>query len=303
MNWMVYVTGGIFLICFAVGIYKGAVKIAVSLATTLLTVLITFFAAPAVADLIMDKTPMDDIIQEQVVSAMVGAATEQVKEGAGLTEDRVKKVLDAAGITEEMLEEHGVSIKDIVNGKVDSETLAEYGISRNLLDGLESEDREKTEEAVETADIPKDMQFEAIEMAELPDVFKSMLVDNNNDVIYKKLGVETFAQYVGAFLSHLIIRIVAFLCTFLIVTIILRAVVFALDIVANLPVLGLVNRLAGGVVGIGAALIIVWVLYIIVTLLYVTEVGREMYQVIQSNKILNMIYEYNPLLKIAMNIM
>lgn len=265
MDWIVFVIGGIFLICFAVGIYRGAIKIAVSLATTLLTVLITFFATPMVADLIMEKTPMDDMIKEQVVSAMVGTATEQVKEGVGLTEDKVKKVLNAAGVTEEMLEEHGVSIEDIVNGKVDRETLAEYGVSRNLLDGLGNKGKEEAKENMEEADIPKDLQFEAIEMAELPDVFKSMLIDNNNDVIYKKLGVETFAQYVGALLSHLIIRIVAFLCTFLIVTIILRAVVFALDIVANLPVLGLVNRLAGGAVGIAVALIIVWILYIIIT--------------------------------------
>ncbi len=302
MGWITYVVGGIFLICFAVGVYKGAIKIAVSLATTLLTVVISVFATPLVADLITNKTPMDEMIKDQVVSTMAGAATEQVKEGVGFTEDKVKKVLEAAGITEEKLEKQGISVEDIVSGKVDRETLAEYGVSRNLLDGIENAG-EEAEKAVEGADIPKGMQFEAIEGAELPEIFKAMLADNNNDAIYKKLGVETFAQYVGTFLARLIIHIVAFLCTFLITAIILRAIVFALDIVANLPVLGFVNRLAGGAVGIGAALVIVWILFIIVTLLYVTEFGQEMYRVIQSNEIMNMIYEYNPLMKIATNFM
>ena len=45
--------------------------------------------------------------------------------------------------------------------------------------------------------MPKDLQIKAIEMAELPEVFKSLLSDNNNDVIYEKLGVKTFAEYVG----------------------------------------------------------------------------------------------------------
>ena len=103
------------------------------------------------------------------------------------------------------------------------------------------------------------------------------------------------------FLAQLIIHMVAFLCTFLLVTILVRAVVFALDIVANLPVLGFFNRLGGGAVGLLIALIIIWFLFIIVTLMYVTSVGREMYQTIQSNAILKIIYDYNPLLKLAMN--
>ena len=49
------------------------------------------------------------------------------------------------------------------------------------------------------------------------------------------------------------------------VSLILRAIVFALDIVSNLPLLGLVNRLAGGAVGAVGALIIVWVLFILIT--------------------------------------
>ena len=80
----------------------------------------------------------------------------------------------------------------------------------------------------------------------------------------------------------------------MIVTIILRAIVFALDIVAELPVLGFINRLAGGVVGLGCALIIVWVAFIIITMLYMTSIGKEAYELIQNNDIIKMIYDYNP---------
>ena len=185
--------------------------------------------------------------------------------------------------------------------KITSEDLKKYGISSSVLDGLNQKDSSSVEEAIKNADIPKDLQNKAIEMAKLPQVFKTMLNDNNNDSVYKDLGVKTFAEYVGEFLAQLIIHMVAFLCTFLLVTILVRAVVFALDIVANLPVLGFFNRLGGGAVGLLIALIIIWFLFIIVTLMYVTSVGREMYQTIQSNAILKIIYDYNPLLKLAMN--
>lgn len=305
MDFVVLGIGLIFLICVIVGIYKGAIKIAVSLVTTLLTLVIVFFATPFVADLIESKTPVDSMIKDQVMKTMASVASEQLagtREG-GIDAEDVRKALEAAGVSEEKLEEYGISIDDIVNGEISSEQLAEYGISKNVLAGLGAEGSTGIEEALENADIPKDLQIKAIEMAELPEVFKSLLSDNNNDVIYEKLGVKTFAEYVGEFLSKLIIHIVAFLCTFLLVTIVLRAIIFALDIVSELPVLGFFNRLAGGVVGAAGGLIIIWLFFVVITLLYVTAFGREIYQVIQENAILNMLYENNPLMKLATNFM
>ncbi len=305
MDFVVLGIGLIFLICVIVGIYKGAIKIAVSLVTTLLTLVIVFFATPFVADLIESKTPVDSMIKDQVMKTMASVASEQLA-GAqedGIDAEDVRKALEAAGVSEEKLQEYGISIDDIVNGEISSEQLAEYGISENVLAGLGAEGSAGIEEALENADIPKDIQIKAIEMAELPEVFKSLLSDNNNDVIYEKLGVKTFAEYVGEFLSKLIIHIVAFLCTFLLVTIVLRAIIFALDIVSELPVLGFFNRLAGGVVGAAGGLIIIWLFFVVITLLYVTAFGREIYQVIQENAILNMLYENNPLMKLATNFM
>lgn len=305
MDFVVLGIGLIFLICVIVGIYKGAIKIAVSLVTTLLTLVIVFFATPFVADLIESKTPVDSMIKDQVMKTMASVVSEQLA-GAqedGIDAEDVRKALEAAGVSEEKLEEYGISIDDIVNGEISSEQLAEYGISKNVLAGLGTEGSTGIEEALENADIPKDLQIKAIEMAELPEVFKSLLSDNNNDVIYEKLGVKTFAEYVGEFLSKLIIHIVAFLCTFLLVTIVLRAIIFALDIVSELPVLGFFNRLAGGVVGAAGGLIIIWLFFVVITLLYVTAFGREIYQVIQENAILNMLYENNPLMKLATNFM
>lgn len=305
MDFVVLGIGLIFLICVIVGIYKGAIKIAVSLVTTLLTLVIVFFATPFVADLIESKTPVDSMIKDQVMKTMASVASEQLA-GAqedGIDAEDVRKALEAAGVSEEKLQEYGISIDDIVNGEISSEQLAEYGISKNVLAGLGAEGSAGIEEALEHADIPKDLQIKAIEMAELPEVFKSLLSDNNNDVIYEKLGVKTFAEYVGEFLSKLIIHIVAFLCIFLLVTIVLRAIIFALDIVSELPVLGFFNRLAGGVVGAAGGLIIIWLFFVVITLLYVTAFGREIYQVIQENTILNMLYENNPLMKLATNFM
>ena len=300
MNWLLITVGAIFLISIIVGICKGAIKIAVSLATTIVTLLLVFFATPYVAKAIAKYTPLDDLIKSQVVSTMANVATSQVTgEGGGLSESSVRKGLEAAGVTEDMLSQYGISIEDIVNGSISSEDLAKYGISSNVLDGLSDDKKGSIEDAINEAEIPRDVQVAAIEKADLPDVFKNLLSVNNNSEIYKELGVDTFAQYVGSYLARLIINIVAFLCTFVLITIVLRAIVFALDIVSNLPVLGFINRLAGGAIGVIGALVIVWTVFVVITLLYTTSFGKEMYRMIQSDAILKTIYEYNPIMKLA----
>lgn len=300
MNWLLITVGAIFLISIIVGICKGAIKIAVSLATTIVTLFLVFFATPYVAKAIAKYTPLDDLIKSQVVSTMANVATSQVTgESGGLSESSVRKVLEAAGVTEDMLSQYGISIEDIVNGSISSEDLAKYGISSNVLDGLSDDKKGSIEDAINEAEIPRDVQVAAIEKADLPDVFKNLLSVNNNSEIYKELGVDTFAQYVGSYLARLIINIVAFLCTFVLITIVLRAIVFALDIVSNLPVLGFINRLAGGAIGVIGALVIVWTVFVVITLLYTTSFGKEMYRMIQSDAILKTIYEYNPILKLA----
>ena len=300
MNWLLITVGAIFLISIIVGICKGAIKIAVSLATTIVTLFLVFFATPYVAKAIAKYTPLDDLIKSQVVSTMANVATSQVTgESGGLSESSVRKVLEAAGVTEDMLSQYGIFIEDIVNGSISSEDLAKYGISSNVLDGLSDDKKGSIEDAINEAEIPRDVQVAAIEKADLPDVFKNLLSVNNNSEIYKELGVDTFAQYVGSYLARLIINIVAFLCTFVLITIVLRAIVFALDIVSNLPVLGFINRLAGGAIGVIGALVIVWTVFVVITLLYTTSFGKEMYRMIQSDAILKTIYEYNPILKLA----
>ena len=300
MNWLLITVGVIFLVSIIVGICRGAIKIALSLATTIVTLVLVFFATPYVAKTIEKYTPMDDVIKNQVISTMANAAVSQAsgEESGGLSEESVRKVLEAAGVGEDLLSQYGITIEDIVNGNISKEDLAQYGISGNVLDGLDS-GQQTVEQAIEGAEIPREMQTQAIQQADLPNVFKSLLAVNNNSEIYQQLGVETFAQYVGSYLAKLIINIVAFLITFVLISIILRAIVFALDIVSSLPGVGIVNRLAGGVIGMVGAMVIVWTLYIIITLMYTTTVGKELFQMIQENQFLTMLYEYNPIMKLA----
>ena len=99
--------------------------------------------------------------------------------------------------------------------------------------------------------------------------------------------------------DRLVIEIVAFLVTFLFATIVIRAVVFALDFVTALPVLGILNRLAGVLVGSTISFIIVGILFIVITLLYTTTIGKQAMGMIREDQILSFLYDNNIIMKIA----
>lgn len=303
MNWLLIVVIIIFLISIIIGAYRGAIKIAVSLVTALITYAVVFFATPYVTKAITEFTPLDEVITDQVTSSITDLAVSQFADGSkaesGMTEENVRRALKAAGVDEDMLAEYDITIEDIVSGNVSKEDLARYGVSGSVLDGLKAGGSQTAKDAVVDAEIPRDVQITAIRNADIPEVFKELLLANNNSEIYKQLGVETFVQYVGSFLAKLIINIVAFLCTFLLVTIIVRAIVLALDIVADLPGVGAINHLIGGVIGVIGALIVVWTMYLLVTLLFATEIGKELFRMIQASDFLSTLYEYNPVMGLA----
>lgn len=301
MNWLFIVIGISFLIGLIVGIVRGAVKIAVSLLATVVTFVLVFFATPYVCKGITAVTPIQDVVETKLESMIAGLAMETAEEQLGVgsgNAEMIRNALNAAGIGEEQLNALGITVEDIAEGKISSDDLANMGISRNILNGLENLEGEAAE-ALEEADIPRDMQIAAIEGADIPEVFRNLLLTNNNSEIYEKLGVTSFASYVAKYMAKVIVNIVAFLLTLIVVTIILRAIIFSLNVIADLPVLGLVNRLAGGVLGLIGVLIIVWVVFIIITLLYTTAIGKELFDMIQSDSILAVIYEYNPIMKLA----
>lgn len=146
-------------------------------------------------------------------------------------------------------------------------------------------------------EISREQQITLIEGAELPKIIQQMLLENNNSEVYKALGVNTFGEYVGKYVAKVIADIIAFLVAFVLVTIIVRVAIGVLGIIDKLPLIGGMNRIAGGVVGIGVGLLAVWVFFVLITLLYNTGIGATCLASISESKILTMLYDGNLLMK------
>lgn len=134
-----------------------------------------------------------------------------------------------------------------------------------------------------------------IESLELPEQLKRLLLENNNGEVYHMMGVELFRDYVSGYLADMIVRIVVFILLFLIVFILLHVVVIWLDLIARLPILSGLNKIAGAILGLAEGMIFVWILCLILTVLSGTELGITTMEQVDASSWLSWIYDHNML--------
>lgn len=142
-------------------------------------------------------------------------------------------------------------------------------------------------------------QVMMIENMDLPENIKEMLLENNNKEVYDVLEVSGFHEYIGAYLANMIINALAYLLSFVIIWTLLRAILLALDVVAKLPLLRGINQLAGGLLGLVIGIVLVWIAFLLVTILCNGELGRAFFRLISENPFLLFLYSQNVILKIV----
>lgn len=142
-------------------------------------------------------------------------------------------------------------------------------------------------------------QVLAIEAMPLPDNIKEMLMENNNYEAYDLLEVTGFYEYVGAYLARTIINTLAYLISFIAVWTLLRVVMTALNIITKLPVLHGMNKLAGGVLGGAEGVLLVWVVFLLVTVFCSGSLGQQFFDLICQSRFLTFLYTNNIIMKVV----
>ena len=111
--------------------------------------------------------------------------------------------------------------------------------------------------------------------------------------------LDAFETYICDVLTEMILNAIGFIVTFLVATIGIAALCFVLDIISKLPVLHQINTLAGAGVGALEGLVILWIFFIVITMLGSTAFGQGALQMISESKLLSFLYDSNVLSKIV----
>lgn len=101
-------------------------------------------------------------------------------------------------------------------------------------------------------------------------------------------------------MANLVLRVLSYMITFVLAVLILKLLVMTLDIVAELPLLKGVNRVLGLLVGTAQGICVVWILFLIITVMGGTDAGSRILILISQDKVLSVFYDTNIFLKLLM---
>lgn len=145
-------------------------------------------------------------------------------------------------------------------------------------------------------------QNDFINEMNLPELLSSGLVQNNNSDIYQYLAVTTFSDYIAQYLARMAVNGISFLISLMMATILVRSVTWMLNLVSRLPVIHGMNKIAGAFLGAAKFLIVIWILFLAITIICNTEPGETALQIIKKDYILSYLYDQDILIKIFMSI-
>ncbi|MBQ9766605.1 MAG: CvpA family protein [Lachnospiraceae bacterium] len=145
----------------------------------------------------------------------------------------------------------------------------------------------------EAAEAGESEQEDLISSLPLPESIKQSLLENNTAENYVSLKVDEFEEYVCRQITNVIINAIAFVITLIIAIVALWFVCNALNLLAKLPLLRQLNATAGLAAGLAEGILIVWILFVVLTMFAGSEFGRDAMEMIAENPLLDFLYKNN----------
>jgi len=179
------------------------------------------------------------------------------------------------------------SITGAITGKLE-QVIDLSGIAENL-----SSDEEKDPTAF-------------IDGLELPDSIKNTIKDSLTETMEEKEeqaaafvgdSLNALEIYICELLTNIILNAIGFFVTFLVAAAGIAILCFVLDVLSKLPVLHQINTLAGLALGALEGLVILWIVFIVITMLGSTAFGQSCMAMISGSEILSFLYDSNILSK------
>jgi AAA+ ATPase superfamily predicted ATPase len=151
-------------------------------------------------------------------------------------------------------------------------------------------------------DNTKSKQIDYINHLPFPKAVKKALIENNNSDVYTAMAVDNFKDYISNSIARIIVNAAVFTVLMLISIIGLGVLCEILNIISKLPVVNGLNKTAGLFVGLLQGFIIIWIGCIVLTTFSGTKTGQDIFDIINQNQFLSMIYNNNYFLKFITNL-
>ena len=305
INILEIAVAAVILLFAAAGYRKGFVKKLAAMVSLLVSVVLVSALLPWITAFLKENTPVYTMIEEQCRTVMEKQIGEAMFSGAekntgessqadiyrNMGREEIKALMEANGYDGSLLD----ALSDEQLEQYKEQYIQQY-FSSDTTNSGESENSG----AVLLGNLTRIEQTELIENLPLPEFLQDILLDYNNEEGYQGLGVSTFQDYLIGFIATGILNVAAFLASVLIVHLLLWLSISALSILANLPVIRVVNRVAGLALGLLQALLVLWLAFLILSLVSGTGIGMQLMKMVESSTWLNWLYQSNLFLEIVL---
>lgn len=136
---------------------------------------------------------------------------------------------------------------------------------------------------------------EAIDRLNVPIKIKDILKKNDNRVVYERLGVYTFADYIASYVTQMMVNAISFLGSFVLVWLVLGIMFKGNKTLEKLPAMKGLNQTLGGAAAFLGGLIAVWLAFIVIIVFYSTKIGAALSSAIEGSQFLLFLSRINPI--------
>lgn len=132
-----------------------------------------------------------------------------------------------------------------------------------------------------------------LESLPLPSFIQNNLKTSNTLEEYAQLQVKSFEEYTTAKFTEIIISAIAYVLVMIIAWILIRLILKFAGFINKIPIIGGLNRFLGALLGFLEGLLILWALGLVIIAFSSTSFGSAAVETIQSNALLDFIFDNN----------
>lgn len=155
----------------------------------------------------------------------------------------------------------------------------------------------------EAFELTRAEEMQVIEEIRLPENVKEWIIEKGTKENLTEFGAKNFNDFVVIYLSDLILKGVSYVITFLVLMLAVFILIAVSNIVTSIPIVHGIDKLGGVFFGMLQALLLVWIAFVVITLLSAFETCSVLMEMVGESSILTWIYEKNIFLKIMVDIL
>ncbi len=143
------------------------------------------------------------------------------------------------------------------------------------------------------------VQVEVINQLPLSETLKSNILDNNNSEMYSALEAMGVYDYIAKSMAVVILNAAVFLVLVVVCRVFFAVVGKAVNGLTKLPIVHSIDKIGGGALGAMKGLIVLWILFLLLSITSTSEISQEIIVHISQFPIFKLLYDNNLLLDIV----